>query len=186
MSYAIVTPAGTLFRIVNSDLPAGKTAAGLGVLEVDATIAAGYRQDFSQGSETARGWQIVDGVARPILAAIPGPTVESLSSRLAQRRWEEETGGVDFASINVATDDRSKLMLLGAADQARRDSGFTTRWKTDAGWIELNATQLVAAADAVRAHVQACFAREAELADQLQVEGADLTALQSAIEQFWP
>jgi len=51
----------------------------------------------------------------------------------------------------------------GAALKAMQDSTYSCRWKTESGFVELTAPQILAIADAVRAHVQACFDREAEL-----------------------
>jgi hypothetical protein len=44
-----------------------------------------------------------------------------------------------------------------------QDSTYTCRWKGIDGFVTLNATQIIAIADAVRAHVQSCFDHEAEL-----------------------
>ena len=47
--------------------------------------------------------------------------------------------------------------------KAMQDSEYSCRWKGVDGFVELTAPQILAIADAVRAHVQACFDREAEL-----------------------
>ena len=44
-----------------------------------------------------------------------------------------------------------------------RDHTYTCRWKGIDGFVELTAPQIIAIADAVRAHVQLCFDHEAEL-----------------------
>jgi hypothetical protein len=54
-------------------------------------------------------------------------------------------------------------LITGAALKAMQDSTYSCRWKTESGFVELTAPQILAIADAVRAHVQACFDREAEL-----------------------
>jgi len=43
------------------------------------------------------------------------------------------------------------------------DPNYRCNWKTSAGFVELNAAQLVTIATAVREHVQACFDRELAL-----------------------
>ena len=43
------------------------------------------------------------------------------------------------------------------------DSTYSCRWKTESGFVELTAPQILAIADAVRAHVQSCFDHESEL-----------------------
>ncbi len=47
--------------------------------------------------------------------------------------------------------------------KAMQDSEYSCRWKGVGGFIELTAPQILAIADAVRAHVQGCFDHEAEL-----------------------
>lgn len=121
----------------------------------------------------------------------PAPTVSQrraqLLARLAARRWECEVGGTTLAGLPLATDDRSKLLLLGAADTARRDPDYTVTWKTADGWVLLDAAALIAAAEAVHAHVQACFAREAVLhaAIATAADRETLTPLRAAVEAFW-
>lgn len=77
----------------------------------------------------------------------------------ADRRYAKEIGGVVISGIPVATDDRSKQMIMGARIAAEADSGFTTPWVGSDGSIDtLNATQVIAISNAVLAHVQSCFA----------------------------
>lgn len=125
----------------------------------------------------------------------PSPDPESLPAaksrllaRLAHRRWQVETGGFVIGGLSIATDDRSKLMLMGAAEQARRDSTWTARWKTGTGWANLTAAQVTAVADAALAHVQACFALEADLAGQIAAaaDSTILAGLAAQVEAFSP
>lgn len=102
--------------------------------------------------------------------------------RIAARRYEAEVGGITLNGVRVDTDDRSKLLINGAALEATIDPTYVTQWKTPAGFIELTAPQVIGIARAVRAHVQACFDREAVLLQALQ-EGA-LT--DEMLDQGWP
>lgn len=86
----------------------------------------------------------------------------------ADLRWRRETGGITVAGLAVATDDRSKLMLSGARIAAMADPAYATRWKTPAGWVDLDAATIIALSDAVQAHVAACFALEAQVAEQVE------------------
>ena len=63
----------------------------------------------------------------------------------------------------MATDDRSKMMIMGARLKAEADPSFTTQWKSGDTFVTLNATALIAISDAVLAHVDHCFAIEAQL-----------------------
>ncbi len=84
---------------------------------------------------------------------------ERKAQELAEARWRAETGGVD----GIRTDRESQALVTGAALKAMQDETYSCRWKTEAGFTELTAPQILAIADAVRTHVQACFDREAEL-----------------------
>ena len=78
---------------------------------------------------------------------------------LAWARYGAERRGVN----GIRTDRESQSMITGAALKAMQDDTYSCRWKTEAGFVELTAPQILAIADAVRAHVQSCFDREAEL-----------------------
>lgn len=113
--------------------------------------------------------------------ATPEPALDWLPL-IAARRYEAEVSGITLGGIPVATDDRSKLLINGAALRAIRETGYTLRWKTGEGFIDLSAEQVLAMADAVADHVQACFDREAEL--QAAVADGSITA--EMLEQGWP
>lgn len=80
-------------------------------------------------------------------------------AELAEARWQAEVSGVN----GIRTDRESQSMITGAALKAMQDSEYTCKWKTESGFVELTAAQILAIADAVRAHVQGCFDRESEL-----------------------
>ena len=101
---------------------------------------------------------------------------------IATRRWVAEVSGVDITGIHVDTDDRSKLLINGAALEAMIDPGYVMKWKTLSGFVELQAAQVLAVARAVRAHVQACFDREAVLLEAV----ANGTITDEMIEESWP
>lgn len=101
---------------------------------------------------------------------------------IAARRYEAEIGGITLNGMQIDTDDRSKLLINGAALEATIDPTYVMQWKTPGGFIELPAQQIIGIARAVRAHVQACFDREAELLAAL--EAGTLTP--AMLEQDWP
>ena len=101
---------------------------------------------------------------------------------IAARRYEAEVGGITVLGVPIDTDDRSKLLINGAALEATIDPAYTMQWKKPGGFIELTAQQVIGIARAVRAHVQACFDREAELLAAL--EAGTLTP--AMLEQGWP
>ena len=105
-----------------------------------------------------------------------------MAQQIAARRWQAEVAGIDVGGILMATDRDSQALITGAALAAMRDPAYVCRWKTAGGFVELNAEQLTAVADTVRAHVQACFDREAELLAELDAG----TLTPEMLEQGWP
>jgi len=125
-------------------------------------------------------WTGIVWVLRDI-APEPAPTVD-WPALIAARRYAAETAGIEFAGMRVETDDRSKLLINGAALEAMLDTGYVMQWKTPAGFVELGGAQVLAVARAVRAHVQTCFDREAELLDALEAG----TFAPDMLDQGWP
>ncbi|WP_209427529.1 DUF4376 domain-containing protein [Pararhodobacter sp. SW119] len=84
--------------------------------------------------------------------------------RIRMRRDLALAAGVMVGSVTVQTDDRAQQRLQAAAFGALRDPGCRIAWKAAGGrFVTLDAGQVIALADAVRAHVQACFDHEARL-----------------------
>lgn len=108
--------------------------------------------------------------------------VARLFATIAERRYSVETAGVLVGTMSVDTTRDSQLLLTGAALAAFMDSTYTVRWKTSAGFIELNSAQIIEVASAVRSHVQACFDREAVLRDVV----TNGTITPDMIEEGWP
>lgn len=107
---------------------------------------------------------------------------QALVSSIAARRWQAETGGIDVAGMHIDTDDRSKALITGSAIKAMRSDAYTLNWKTTEGFIQIPAEQVLAMADAVSDHVQACFNREADLLAALEAG----TLTEAMLEEGWP
>ena len=80
-------------------------------------------------------------------------------AEIASARFEAETAGIN----GIRTDRESQSLITGAALKAMQDGEYSCKWKTESGFVELTALQIVGIADIIRSHVQACFDREAEL-----------------------
>ena len=98
------------------------------------------------------------------------PTFDELKmakyTEIATERYAAETGGCTVNDVTIATDRGSQALLTAAVVTARLDPEFKTHWKCANGhFVDLDAMQLRAIGDAVIAHVEACFAREAELCE---------------------
>lgn len=102
--------------------------------------------------------------------------------QIAERRYQAEVAGCTVAGMHIDTDDRSKLLINGAVVEAMIDPTYALAWKTSTGVVPLTAEQVIGVGRAVRAHVQACFDREAELL--AAVEAGTFTP--EMLEQGWP
>ncbi len=126
---------------------------------------------------TGSGWLVLD--ERPGPEPMPEPDWPSL---IADRRWQAEVAGIDVGGMHIDTGRDSQALITGATVQAMLDPNYSLRWKTVAGFVDLTAEQIIGVATAARAHVQACFNREAELLDAL----AAGTFTPEMLDQGWP
>lgn len=105
-----------------------------------------------------------------------------IAGRIADRRYQAEEAGIVIDGLRMNTDDRSKLLINGAALESTVNPSYVMRWKTPEGFVDLTGEQVMGIARAVRAHVQACFDREAELLTELDAG----TLTDAMLEQGWP
>lgn len=87
-----------------------------------------------------------------------------IRAAIKSRRDRALDAGTTVGGMPVATDDTSQSRITGAALAVTLDPGATIRWKcADGAFATLDAAAIIVIAQAVRAHVQACFDREAAL-----------------------
>jgi len=159
-----------------------------GVVEVEPLDALPMRSTPTappklSGTQVARwtgsDWEKL--ASAPAVEPVPEPPPD-WAALIAARRYDAEVGGTVVGGMPIATDDRSKLLINGAALRANRSSDYVLRWKTSDGFVDLTADQVLAVADAVSEHVQACFDRE----DALLAAVADGTINAEMLEEGWP
>ncbi|MCB2106345.1 MAG: DUF4376 domain-containing protein [Rhodobacteraceae bacterium] len=131
-------------RFVNADDPdlQAFTAAGHGVQEINsvAELAQVFADSFPAGM---------------------------LDVYAADCRFRKETGGVVINGATIATDRGSQAMTSGAFNYVTVNLDKVISYKTAGGFVSLTADQVKAIADAVGAHVQACFDKEAFVLAQI-------------------
>ena len=98
-----------------------------------------------------------------------------LTVYVAAKRFEVETGGILFNGATIATDRESQAMISGAYSFVAANPEASISYKTAGGFVQLNAAQVQAVANAVGQHVQACFAKEAVIATQ--IAGGGITSI---------
>lgn len=84
-------------------------------------------------------------------------------AEIAAARYEREIAGVEVNGVLIDTGRDSQALITGAALAAMLDSEYSLNWKTTSGFVHLSAPEIIAVAQAVRAHVQSCFDKEGEL-----------------------
>ena len=90
-------------------------------------------------------------------------SAEQRKAMIAARRYQEEIRGITVNGALIKTDHQSQMKMIGAALAARIDPNKVRKWKAGGGFVDIDAATTIAVAQAVDAHVQACFDREAEL-----------------------
>lgn len=141
----------------------------------DGSVVDGGSMPWSAGDAIIAG--LAAGIAAQVVRTAVPPVEISLAAYAAAARWQKETGGITVAGIPIATDDRSKQMLLGARVAADADPEFETAWVGDDGQIyDVNAAQIIAISNAVLAHVAACFATYATVKAGIDAETITATA----------
>lgn len=135
------------------DLPEGVTVDDAFHPDVAAAL-----QGVSEDVEA--GWTFADGEFTAPVPIEPEPA--DLAAYAAQRRWEVETGGVEVAGNTVATDRESQALINGAFNLVNA-MPQPIQFKAAGGFVTLAPEDVVGIAIAVGQHVQACFAKEAEV-----------------------
>lgn len=146
---------------------------GDGLIAVDVTGVVAY---------AGCTWSEEGGFVEP---AKPAPTTDELIAHAAARRWQVETAGITAGGVMVATDDRSKSLIMGARMAADKDPGFTTRFKpVGGGFVTVDAPAIIAISDALLAHVAACFAIEAQVV--ADIDAGIITTTAEIDAAGWP
>jgi hypothetical protein len=153
---------------------ATKITSGLDVADKHAIL------DQLSKSETALIGAVGDWPETPpsLLAIIAGwspePVPVDLYAYAAAKRYVVETGGIVINGMSVMTDRQSQSLITGAYNYVDANPDVTVQFKTTSGFVELTATQIKAVANAVAAHVQASFAAEGAI-DQEIIAGTITT-----------
>ena len=122
-------------------------------------------------------WVVLATTPEPVpLVAVEWPSL------ISARRYIAETSGTVIEGMPIDTGRDSQALITGATVAAMLDADYSIRWKTAAGFVELTGAQIIGVASAVRAYVQGCFDREAELLGA--VTDGSITA--AMLNEGWP
>jgi Domain of unknown function (DUF4376) len=103
--------------------------------------------------------------------------IKQLKGHAAYLRYKKEIAGITVHNIPISTDRDSQVKLMVAMIMAQADPTMIFPWKkSDGSFAQLTAQQVIDIGKAVVAHVQACFAAEANA-------GATITANPAAVTE---
>jgi hypothetical protein len=103
-------------------------------------------------------------------------------AEIADERYNEETGGIEFQGVTMHTDRESQAKYIGAIVALNALGTYPPNWKGMDGWLAIpDGDTLNALAAAVESHVSACYAREYAL--QALIEAA--TTIEEAQAVGW-
>lgn len=117
-------------------------------------------------------------------ANLPG-LKQRLKQRLADHRWRREIAGVSINGVEFQTDRESQATIAAAYARANADPTTTVRWKAATGFVHLDAQAIATVAVAVFNHVQAAFAREGVLSEQIDAATTMAALMAIDIDQSW-
>jgi len=145
-------------------------------------------------SYSGGGWSVIDQARLDTVAAdrdarianlLPSAASAALA-RLAQERFYRETAGITVGGAQIKTDRESQALIIGAWCRAQQQPDVLIDWKGEGGWVQINAATVNAIADAVGAHVQACFSRERALAELINAAATVQEIAAIDLAAGWP
>jgi len=105
-----------------------------------------------------QGWLNQGNTPNPEPSTIP--TIPNLIAYAANKRYTLETGGITLNGTSVSTSRDSQAMIDGAYTYITTSGASTISYKSDSGWITMDAATVKAVALAIGQHVQNCFTSE--------------------------
>jgi|DEB19_MinimDraft_3_1074340.scaffolds.fasta_scaffold02392_10 hypothetical protein len=106
----------------------------------------------------------------------------SRKAYIAAKRYEAEIGGVTLNGIHIGTDREDQAMITGASVAFSSGAISSLKWKSQAGFVTLDAQTFGAVASAVATHIQDCFTTESELSADIDAA----TTAEDILAVDWP
>lgn len=89
-------------------------------------------------------------------------------AKIADLRWQEETGGYMYNGHEFHSDRESQDRFFQAFIASINDPTFTTIWKTKTGWLEMTASDFITLYNEFQAFLQGLYQKEKALQEQVQ------------------
>jgi len=141
------------------------------------SVRASWRIDFKAAATAEQRAAAATVLASFDAEAPPEPDPQApvldLKAYAAAKRYVVESGGIVFNAKAIATDRDSQARICATVSYLEQNPALSVEWKTaDGGFLTLNRAGMLALADAVGLRVQACRAKEAEVA--AAIDGATI------------
>lgn len=139
--------------------------------------------------------QGADGLWAVSYEVVPAPLEVALAAAyaaVAAKRFAVEVAGLRFGEMTIPTDrEVTQPRVEGAAAKAKADPDFqVVDWKLGPGvFVTLDNATLIALGEAMTAHVQGCFSREATISKLLSSKKKAetiRTTLDAELNRGWP
>lgn len=112
-----------------------------------------------------------------------------VKNKIANKRWEVETGGIEIDQKKFSTDRESQTKYTAiAVSIAQSDpTNWSINWKTnDGSFVTLNAQEMSTVINLILGHVQSSFNREFDLITQIDSCETIDEILEIDINSNWP
>ena len=121
--------------------------------------------DLQSLPDVREGWIFICGrYMDPKKASTLKAVKDEKLSEIADARWENEVGGIEYEGLKVYTDRDSQAKYTGAIVAYDAVHVLPAAWKCEDGWLPINTIEdLIGLAMAVQQHVQNCYLREGAL-----------------------
>jgi len=129
------------------------------VTNTDQTQLTTTDADSNVASWVAAG-NVITPYIPPLVDDSYPPTIPNLISYAANKRYTLETGGITINGVSVDTSRDSQAMINGAYIYITTSGAPSIAYKSDSGWITMDAATIKAIALAIGQHVQNCFLSE--------------------------
>lgn len=108
-------------------------------------------------------------------------------AQLAKYRYGKETGGITVGGATIETSRDSQALITGAYTALKNGMSAQVNYKANGNiWITLTAAQFYPVAEAVFAHVQACFDNEKVHSQAIQALTSATDVLAYDFTTGWP
>ena len=100
-----------------------------------------------------------------VLAERASTNTKQVPLKIKQCRDQKLYSGLTVGGVSIASDNVTQSRLIAAMITAKEDPDYTINWKTDDGFVLLDADTIITIATAMREHTQKCFDVEALMLD---------------------